>query len=74
MKQRHSRGDVNPADCFKFLVEDKVQCDASKKVKYTQRTEYFLPLPIPMELAINKEEVKAFEKRKEDAKAQNTTV
>ncbi|ODN05979.1 Ubiquitin carboxyl-terminal hydrolase 5 [Orchesella cincta] len=72
--ERHSRGDVNPADCFKFIVEDKVQCDASRQVKYTQRTEYFLPLPIPMDSAINKEEFEAYEKRKEEAKAQKTTL
>jgi hypothetical protein len=33
------------------------------------RTEYSLPLPIPLEAAINKEEVTAYEARKADAES-----
>ncbi|CAG2061831.1 unnamed protein product [Timema podura] len=66
---RNSRHQTNPADCFKFRVEDRFQCCKSKKVKYTYRTEYSLPLPIPLEAAINKEEVTAFETRKTELKA-----
>nr|CAD7445607.1 unnamed protein product [Timema bartmani] len=67
--ERNSRHQTNPADCFKFRVEDRFQCCKSKKVKYTYRTEYSLPLPIPLEAAINKEEVTAFETRKTELKA-----
>jgi len=50
-------------------VEDRFQCSKSKKVKYTYRTEYSLPLPIPLEAAINKDEVAAYEARKTDAES-----
>lgn len=52
--QRNSRHQVDPVECFKFKVEERYQCSESKKVKYTDRPEYLLPLPIPMEMAINK--------------------
>lgn len=52
--QRHSRRQMNPTDCFKFQVEERYQCSRSNKVKYTYRTEYLLPLPIPIETAVNK--------------------
>ncbi|CAG0915767.1 unnamed protein product [Notodromas monacha] len=63
-KQRHSRIPTNPADCFKFKVEDRVQCQASGKVSYKYRTEYLLPLSVPMSAAWNKEEVAAYESKK----------
>ncbi|KAJ4442782.1 ubiquitin carboxyl-terminal hydrolase 5 [Periplaneta americana] len=67
--ERNSRHQNNPADCFKFSVEDRFQCSKSKKVKYTYRTEYSLPLPIPLEAATNKEEVTAYESHKAEAEA-----
>jgi ubiquitin carboxyl-terminal hydrolase 5/13 len=50
-------------------VEDRFQCSKSKKVKYTHRTEYSLPLPIPLEAAINKEEVAAYEAQRAEVEA-----
>ncbi|KDR23210.1 ubiquitin carboxyl-terminal hydrolase 5 [Zootermopsis nevadensis] len=67
--ERNSRHQNNPSDCFKFSVEDRFQCSKSKKVKYMYRTEYSLPLPIPLEVAINKEEVTAYEALKADAES-----
>ncbi|XP_033328036.2 ubiquitin specific protease 5 [Megalopta genalis] len=64
---RHSRHQSNPTDCFKFKVEERYQCSRSNKVKYTHRPEYLLPLPIPVESAINKEEVAAYEALKLEA-------
>lgn len=55
--ERNSRNRVNPGDCFKFKVEERVQCSASEKVKYTHRADTVLALNIPLEAAINKEEV-----------------
>lgn len=52
--QRNTRGTDNPADCFKFNIEDRVECLQSKKVKYTNRDDFMLSLPIPMEAATNK--------------------
>ncbi|EFN75726.1 ubiquitin carboxyl-terminal hydrolase 5 [Harpegnathos saltator] len=66
---RHSRHQVNPMECFKFRVEERYQCDKSKKVKYTYRPEYILPLPIPLEAAVNKDEVAAYENLKKEAEA-----
>lgn len=67
--ERNSRRQVNPADCFKFKVEEKYQCRSSGKVKYTSRQEYLLPLHIPLEAAVNKEELAAYEAKKKEAEA-----
>ncbi|KAJ8680108.1 hypothetical protein QAD02_015895 [Eretmocerus hayati] len=61
---RNSRHQTNPADSFKFKVEERYQC-SSGKVKYTNRPEYLLPLPIPMDMVMNKDEVSAYELEKE---------
>lgn len=66
---RHSRRQMNPTDCFKFQVEERYQCSRSNKVKYTYRTEYLLPLPIPIETAVNKDEVTAYETLKNETEA-----
>lgn len=66
---RHSRHEVNPMECFKFRVEERYQCGRSNKVKYTYRPEYILPLPIPLEVAVNKNEVAAYEILKKEAEA-----
>ena len=60
---------MNPADCFKYQVEDRFQCNDSKKVKYMYRTEYSLPLPIPLEAAVNKEQVSQYEMKKAELEA-----
>ncbi|XP_076234038.1 ubiquitin specific protease 5 isoform X2 [Calliopsis andreniformis] len=63
---RHSRYRMNPTECFKFKVEERYQCNDSRKVKYTHRPEYLLPLPIPLEAATNKDEVAAYEALKKE--------
>lgn len=55
--ERSSRNEMNPGDSFKFKLEDRVQCSESKKVKYTYRSDMVFALNIPLEAAINKEEV-----------------
>ncbi|XP_067009453.2 ubiquitin carboxyl-terminal hydrolase 5 [Anabrus simplex] len=67
--ERHSRHQQNPSECFKFSVEDRFQCGTSNKVQYKYRAEYSLPLAIPLEAAINKEEVLAFEARRAEAES-----
>lgn len=52
--QRNCRSSSNPNEVFRFLVEEKIKCLVSQKVKYTQRVEYILQLPVPMEAALNK--------------------
>jgi ubiquitin carboxyl-terminal hydrolase 5/13 len=65
--QRNSRHQSNPSECFKFKVEDRFECLQSHKVKYTYRTEYCLPLPIPLNTATNKEELDKYEQTKAEA-------
>lgn len=68
--ERNSRKGSNPGDCFKFKVEERYQCSTSKKVKYTHRSDTILALHIPLEAAVNKEEVSAYEARKAEFEAQ----
>ncbi|XP_017890085.1 ubiquitin carboxyl-terminal hydrolase 5 [Ceratina calcarata] len=67
--QRQRPRQPNPTDCFKFKVEERYRCGRSNKVKYTYRPEYLLPLPIPVEAAVNKEEVAAYEALKSETEA-----
>ncbi|KAB0792518.1 hypothetical protein PPYR_14477 [Photinus pyralis] len=64
--ERVNKNDFNPGNCFKFQIEDRVQCAATKKVKYTCRDECVLSLNIPLEAAVNKDEVAAYELRKSE--------
>ncbi|XP_043283327.1 ubiquitin carboxyl-terminal hydrolase 5 [Venturia canescens] len=71
---RHSVNRTNPAECFKFKVEERYECGGSKKVKYSYRPEYLLPLPIPLDAATNKDEVAAYEAEKKEAEAKGQRV
>ena len=35
-------------------VEEKIQCVLSKKVRYSEKPELLLTLPVPMDMATNK--------------------
>lgn len=35
-------------------MEEKIKCLATEKVKYTQRVDYIMQLPVPMDAALNK--------------------
>lgn len=52
--QRNSAGSENPSDAFRFLVEDRTQCCQSRRVRYTQRVDYCIQLPAPIEAATNR--------------------
>ena len=60
--QQNSRTDlvrstVSPVDSVKFRIEERIQCGQSNCVKYTNRDEFCLSLPISRYLAVNKEKV-----------------
>lgn len=44
---------MNPSEAFRFLVEEKIVCQQSQKAKYTQRVDYMVQLPVPMDQATN---------------------
>lgn len=71
--QRTTSGE-NPTDCFKYQIEERLQCNQSKKVRYTTRTEYLLPLPIPLESAVNLDAVSAFNAKKQEIEAKGEKV
>lgn len=52
--QRNSSGSDNPSGVFRFIVEERVQCCQSQKVRYSQRVDYLMQLPVPLEAAINR--------------------
>lgn len=64
--ERNCRNEMNPADCLKFEVEERIRCTESGKVRYTKRTDWLLPLPVPLQCALNKQEVDAYESKKEE--------
>ena len=57
-------------DYFKFGTQHRLECTASKTVRYKAETETVLTLDIPLEAAVNKAEVEEAQarKRKRDAK------
>ncbi|XP_078507651.1 ubiquitin carboxyl-terminal hydrolase 5 isoform X4 [Lissotriton helveticus] len=67
MVERNCRTTENPNEVFRFLVEERIKCLASEKVKYTQRVDYIMQLPVPMDAATNKEELCDYEERRRQA-------
>lgn len=53
---------ADPSKCFKVVIEDRIECSASRKVRYTSRAENCLSLHIDLDLATNKEEIEAHKK------------
>ncbi|XP_055311521.1 ubiquitin carboxyl-terminal hydrolase 5 [Sitodiplosis mosellana] len=72
--EKHSRNESNPADALKFSVEDRVECCASGKVKYTKRDEYCLPLHIPLQLATNAAEVREYDQKVAEAESRGQKI
>ncbi|XP_026548959.1 ubiquitin carboxyl-terminal hydrolase 13-like, partial [Notechis scutatus] len=64
---RNRIGSENPSDVFRFLVEERTQCCQTRKVRYTERVEYLMQLPVAMEAAINKDELIAYELKRREA-------
>ncbi|XP_037513033.2 ubiquitin carboxyl-terminal hydrolase 5 isoform X1 [Rhipicephalus sanguineus] len=72
--ERNCRNEMNPADCLKFEVEERILCTESGKVRYTKRTDWLLPLPVPLECALNKQDVDAYESKKEELLKNNEKI
>ncbi|KAF3827332.1 hypothetical protein GH733_002818 [Mirounga leonina] len=68
-KVRNRIGSENPSDVFRFLVEERIQCCQTRKVRYTERVDYLMQLPVAMEAATNKDELIAYELTRREAEA-----
>ncbi|XP_061919818.1 ubiquitin carboxyl-terminal hydrolase 5 isoform X3 [Entelurus aequoreus] len=66
MVERNCRSGPNPSEAFRFLLEDRIVCQQSQKAKYTQRVDYIIQLPVPMDQAINTDELQEVERRREN--------
>lgn len=65
MVERNCRSGSNPSEAFRFLVEERIVCQQSQKAKYTQRVDYIVQLPVPMDQATNTEELQEAERQRE---------
>ncbi|XP_076135192.1 ubiquitin carboxyl-terminal hydrolase 13 isoform X1 [Alosa pseudoharengus] len=65
--ERNSVASENPSDVFRYLVEERVQCCQTQKVRYSQRVDYLMQLPAPLEAASNREELLAYEVKRREA-------
>ncbi|KAM9723541.1 ubiquitin carboxyl-terminal hydrolase 5 isoform 1-T1 [Menidia menidia] len=74
MVERNCRSGPNPSEAFRFLVEDRIVCQQSQKAKYTQRVDYIVQLPVPMDQATNTEELHEAERRRDEGDSSAPTV
>ncbi|XP_028984778.1 ubiquitin carboxyl-terminal hydrolase 5 isoform X4 [Betta splendens] len=74
MVERNCRSGPNPSEAFRFLVEERIVCQQSQKAKYTQRVDYIVQLPVPMDQATNTDELQEAERRREEGDTSAPTV
>lgn len=60
---------INPLEAFKFKLVDRFECSQSHQVRYKDREDYCLSVPVNKDMMINKEKVAEFEKRKKEVEA-----
>ncbi|CAB1314306.1 unnamed protein product [Coregonus sp. 'balchen'] len=65
--ERNSAGSENPSDVFRYVVEERVQCCQTQRVRYNQKVDYLMQLPVPMEAASNREELIVYEAKRREA-------
>jgi len=58
-----------PISCLQFMAEDRTLCTSSGQVRYKQRLEEYLPLPVSLEDATNVAEVSDYLARKAEVEA-----
>uniref|UniRef100_UPI00358F787F ubiquitin carboxyl-terminal hydrolase 5-like isoform X2 n=1 Tax=Myxine glutinosa TaxID=7769 RepID=UPI00358F787F len=68
--ERNCRGADNPTEAFRLLVEERTECVQSGRVRYTQRLDYIVQLPVPMDAAVNKAELAEYDERRRQAEAE----
>uniref|UniRef100_A0A2S2NUA3 Ubiquitin carboxyl-terminal hydrolase n=1 Tax=Schizaphis graminum TaxID=13262 RepID=A0A2S2NUA3_SCHGA len=71
--ERYSQNAQNPAECFKFNIEDRYQCSTTGQIKYTYRPEYCLPLSISMDNIINKTQVEIYKQKLAESEIKDTS-
>lgn len=71
---RNCRNEPNPADVFKFSLEDRIQDLQSNFVKYKKRVDNFISLPVAKEAITNKQEYDCFLARKQEAEKNGTKL
>lgn len=64
----------DPSCCFRYTVEERILCSSSGKVKYNRRTDNVLSLNIPLQAAMNKDEVSAFMRKKAEKESAGEKV
>uniref|UniRef100_A0A8D3E7E1 Ubiquitin carboxyl-terminal hydrolase n=1 Tax=Scophthalmus maximus TaxID=52904 RepID=A0A8D3E7E1_SCOMX len=74
MVERNCRSGANPSEAFRFLVEERIVCQESQKAKYTQRVDYMVQLPVPMDQATNTDYLLEAERRREEGDSAAPTV
>uniref|UniRef100_A0AAX7VBN1 Ubiquitin carboxyl-terminal hydrolase n=1 Tax=Astatotilapia calliptera TaxID=8154 RepID=A0AAX7VBN1_ASTCA len=78
MVERNCRSGSNPSEAFRFLVEERIVCQQTQKAKYTQRVDYIVQLPVPMDQATNTGEhsfqLQEAERRREEGDSSAPTV
>uniref|UniRef100_A0A672HH87 Ubiquitin carboxyl-terminal hydrolase n=1 Tax=Salarias fasciatus TaxID=181472 RepID=A0A672HH87_SALFA len=81
MVERNCRSGSNPSEAFRYLVEERIVCQQSQKAKYTQRVDYIVQLPVPMDQATNTgeelrcaKELQEAERRREEGDTSAPTV
>ena len=70
MERAHKKTNTAPPiTSLQFVAEDRTECGASGQVRYTQRKEEYLPLVIPEEAAVNREQLEIYKAKKAEAEA-----
>ena len=70
MERAHKKTNTGPPiSSLQFVAEDRTECGASGQVRYKQRREEYLPLPIPEEAAVNREQLEIYKAKKAEAEA-----
>lgn len=65
VEKNHNRATGPDAGkCFEVVIEERIECSVSKKVRYTHRAETCLSLHIDLNLATNTEDVREYEAAK----------